>query len=180
MRDRQPEGGAPVDERLQPAEREPGADHDHRHGAVGRELLEQPVGMPGDHRAGRRSAAEHERTGRLELHVADNEALRNNSPSFPFAAFPNVAASHPDNPYGTDVRFIGRIIGAGDYVFEPEGNVDSWQAVGDEVLILHVVVRGDVDYVAADGTVQRHITTADVKAGYQAFCAERGLLPKLG
>ena len=73
----------------------------------------------------------------------------------------------------------GRIIGAGDYVFEPEGNVDSWQAVGDEVLILHVVVRGDVDYVAEDGTVQRHITTADVKAGYQAFCAERGLLPKL-
>jgi outer membrane receptor protein involved in Fe transport len=51
--------------------------------------------------------------GRLELHVADNEAARNNSPSFPFAAFPTVAASHPDNPYGTDVRFIGRIIGAG-------------------------------------------------------------------
>ena len=51
--------------------------------------------------------------GRIEAHVADNEALRNNSPSFPFAAFPTVAASHPDNPYGSDVRFIGRIIGAG-------------------------------------------------------------------
>jgi len=73
----------------------------------------------------------------------------------------------------------GRIIGAGDYVFEPTGNVDSWEAVGDEVLVLHVVVRGDVDYVAADGQVQRHITTADVKAGYQAFCSERGLLPSL-
>ena len=36
--------------------------------------------------------------GRIEAHVADNEALRNNSPSFPFAAFPTVAASHPDNP----------------------------------------------------------------------------------
>ena len=73
----------------------------------------------------------------------------------------------------------GRIVGAGDYVYEPTGNVDSWEAVGDEVLVLHVVVRGDVDYVAADGSVQRHITTADVKAGYQAFCAERGLLPRL-
>ena len=51
--------------------------------------------------------------GKLEFHVADNDASRNNSPSFPFAAFPTVAASHPDNPYGSDVRFIGRIIGAG-------------------------------------------------------------------
>jgi iron complex outermembrane receptor protein len=51
--------------------------------------------------------------GRLELHVADNDASRNNSPSFPFAAFPTVSATHPDNPYGSDVRFIGRIIGAG-------------------------------------------------------------------
>ena len=73
----------------------------------------------------------------------------------------------------------GRVIGAGDYVFEPVGNVDSWEAVGDEVLVLHVVVRGDVDYVAADGTVQRHITTADVIAGYRDFCASRGLTPRL-
>jgi len=51
--------------------------------------------------------------GRLELHVANNEARRNNSPSFPFAAFPEVSATHPDNPYGTNVNFIGRIIGAG-------------------------------------------------------------------
>ena len=73
----------------------------------------------------------------------------------------------------------GRIVAAGDYVYEPTGTVDSWEAVGDEVLVLHVVVRGDVDYVAADGQVQRHITTADVKAGYHAFCTERGLQPRL-
>lgn len=73
----------------------------------------------------------------------------------------------------------GRLIGTGDYVFEPDGNVDSWQAVGDEVLVLHVVVRGDVDYVGADGTVQRRITTADRIAAYQAFCAARGLHPRL-
>jgi iron complex outermembrane receptor protein len=51
--------------------------------------------------------------GRIEAHVADNSARRSNSPSFPFAAFPTVSASHPDNPYGSDVRFIGRVIGAG-------------------------------------------------------------------
>jgi outer membrane receptor protein involved in Fe transport len=65
--------------------------------------------------------------GRVELHVADNEALRNNSPSFPFAAFPTVAASHPDNPYGTDVRFIGRIIGAGGVPIESVHESDTYR-----------------------------------------------------
>lgn len=68
--------------------------------------------------------------GRLELHIADNEALRNNSPSFPFAAFPNVAASHPDNPYGTDVRFIGRVIGAGGTPIQSVHNSDTWRIAG--------------------------------------------------
>ena len=65
--------------------------------------------------------------GRLEAHVADNEALRNNSPSFPFAAFPTVAANHPDNPYGSDVRFIGRIIGAGGTPIESVHNSDTYR-----------------------------------------------------
>lgn len=51
--------------------------------------------------------------GRIELHAANNDAERNNSPSFPFAAFPTVPATHPDNPYGVNVNFIGRVIGAG-------------------------------------------------------------------
>jgi outer membrane receptor protein involved in Fe transport len=50
---------------------------------------------------------------RFELHNADNEASRNNSPSFPFAQFPAVSVTHPDNPYGTSVNFIGRVAGAG-------------------------------------------------------------------
>ncbi|MFS8609559.1 MAG: TonB-dependent receptor, partial [Gammaproteobacteria bacterium] len=56
--------------------------------------------------------------GRLEFHIADNEAASNTSPSFPFSRFPVVAASHPDNPFGTDVQFIGRLIGAGGTPFE--------------------------------------------------------------
>ncbi len=73
----------------------------------------------------------------------------------------------------------GRIVRPGDYVFEPDGNVDSWEAVGDEVLVLHVVVRGDVDYVGRDGTVQRRIAKADRISDYRAFCAARGLSPRL-
>ncbi|HEU4617518.1 MAG TPA: TonB-dependent receptor, partial [Gammaproteobacteria bacterium] len=63
--------------------------------------------------------------GRVEFHVADNDAFRNNSPSFPFAQFPVVAASHPDNPYGTNVQFIGRLIGAGGTPIESEHRSDT-------------------------------------------------------
>jgi iron complex outermembrane receptor protein len=65
--------------------------------------------------------------GRLEAHVASNEARRYNSPSFPFAAFPTIAASHPDNPYGSDVRFIGRLIGAGGVPIESIHDSDTFR-----------------------------------------------------
>ncbi len=52
-------------------------------------------------------------SGSIEIHSASNEAQRNNSPSFPFARFPVVPAAHPDNPFGADVSFIGRVAGAG-------------------------------------------------------------------
>ncbi len=68
--------------------------------------------------------------GRVEFHVASNDASRNNSPSFPFAAFPTVAASHPDNPYGSDVRFIGRVIGAGGAAVESIHDSDTRRFAG--------------------------------------------------
>src|SRR5690606_22344883 len=68
--------------------------------------------------------------GRLELHAAANDARRNNSPTFPFAAFPTVAATHPDNPYGTDVRFIGRLVGAGGTAIESVHESDTWRLAG--------------------------------------------------
>ena len=65
--------------------------------------------------------------GRFELHAAANEATRNNSPSFPFAAFPTVPATHPDNPYGTDVNFIGRVLGAGGTASPSEHDSQTWR-----------------------------------------------------
>jgi outer membrane receptor protein involved in Fe transport len=65
--------------------------------------------------------------GRLEAHFARNEAERDNSPSFPFAAFPVVPASNPDNPYGTDVQFIGRLIGAGGSAVKTLHDSDTWR-----------------------------------------------------
>jgi outer membrane receptor protein involved in Fe transport len=48
-----------------------------------------------------------------EVAYADNEARRNNSPSFPITSLPGVPAYHPANPFGVDVAFIGRTLGSG-------------------------------------------------------------------
>jgi outer membrane receptor protein involved in Fe transport len=78
-------------------------------------------------------------SGRVEVHGASNEAKRNNSPSFPFAAFPTVPATHPDNPYGTNVNFIGRVIGG--------GGVSSPSIHESETSRIAAAVSGDVDAV---------------------------------
>ena len=51
--------------------------------------------------------------GRVELHVTNSDAIRYNSPSFPIPERMTIPATHPDNPYGTDVLWIGRVIGGG-------------------------------------------------------------------
>jgi outer membrane receptor protein involved in Fe transport len=75
--------------------------------------------------------------GRMELHVASNEASRNNSPSFPFAAFPTVPATHPDNPFGSNVNFIGRVIGAGGVASPTFHESDTWRFAG--------IVNGEIN-----------------------------------
>jgi outer membrane receptor protein involved in Fe transport len=46
-----------------------------------------------------------------EISTARNRAERGGSPSFPILTFPTVPASHPSNPFGTDVSYFGREIG---------------------------------------------------------------------
>jgi iron complex outermembrane recepter protein len=72
-------------------------------------------------------AMEHGLQGRIEVHFARNDAERNNSPSFPFAAFPVIPATHPDNPYGADVQFIGRLVGAGGSPSKTLHESDTWR-----------------------------------------------------
>lgn len=81
---------------------------------------------------------------------------------------------HALNLQGTRRLSDGRTVGPGDYVFEPAGNVDWWQATGDELLIVHVVVKGHVEYIAADGSVTRRITTADRIVDYRRHCEAAG------
>ncbi len=65
---------------------------------------------------------------------------------------------HAYNLQGSRVLSDGRTIGPGGYVFEPPGNVDWWEASGEQELVVFVVVKGTVEYLRADGTVDRVIT----------------------
>ena len=65
--------------------------------------------------------------GRVEFHLSDNETRRNNSPSFPIPEFIPVPFSHPDNPYGTDVLWIGRLIGGGGTAVESIHDSETWR-----------------------------------------------------
>ena len=82
---------------------------------------------------------------------------------------------HAYNVQGQRHLNTGEVIGPGDYVHESAGSVDWWEAVGDQMLIVHVVVMGAVEYLGPHGVVQRRITTADRIADYRRWCEASGL-----
>ena len=85
---------------------------------------------------------------------------------------------HAFNLEGQRRLCTGETVGSGDYVHESTGNVDWWEAVGDEPLIVMVVVMGTVEYLGHDGEIKRRITTADRLADYQRYCSEVGIEPQ--
>ncbi|HEX7027436.1 MAG TPA: TonB-dependent receptor [Gammaproteobacteria bacterium] len=48
-----------------------------------------------------------------EIAYANNNAERRNSPSFPIATLPGIPDYHPNNPFGVDVAFVGRVLATG-------------------------------------------------------------------
>ena len=86
---------------------------------------------------------------------------------------------HAYNVQGHRRLCTGEDIGPGGYILEPPGNVDWWEATGDEPLVVFVVVMGAVEYLADDGRVLRRITTQDRIADYRRWCDEQGIAPRL-
>ena len=72
----------------------------------------------------------------------------------------------------------GRVVRPGDYIHEPAGNVDWWEATGNEELVVHVVVKGEVHYLGPHHTVLRQITSADRLNDYRRRCAAMGVQPR--
>ena len=71
----------------------------------------------------------------------------------------------------------GRILGPGDFEYEPAGQIDSWAVEGDEALVSLFVVRGPVEYLDAEDRVTSRDTAAGKAEIYRRFCAEHGLAP---
>lgn len=86
---------------------------------------------------------------------------------------------HAYNVQGHRRLCTGDDIGPGAYVLEPPGNVDWWEATGDEPLVVFVVVMGAVEYLADDGRVLQRVTTQDRIADYRRWCDEQGVAPRL-
>ena len=71
----------------------------------------------------------------------------------------------------------GEIVGPGGYVYEPAGNVDSWMAVGDEPVIVHIATFGPMEYLGDDDQVLRRDTASSLHEIYLRYCEEHNLTP---
>jgi 2,4'-dihydroxyacetophenone dioxygenase len=96
----------------------------------------------------------------------------------PGAAVPrhrHTGAVHAVNLQGRRRLAGGQIVGPGDYVYEPPGNVDAWEAVGDQPVIIHIVLDGAVEYLDDAGAVVGRIDGRGLAAQYRDHCAAHGL-----
>lgn len=87
----------------------------------------------------------------------------------------HAGETHAFNLSGSRRLASGEVIGPGDYVYEPPGNVDSWEVIGAEPLVVLVVVMGEVESLAPDGHVRGVANAATRFVEYQTFCRERGI-----
>jgi 2,4'-dihydroxyacetophenone dioxygenase len=69
----------------------------------------------------------------------------------------------------------GQIVGPGDYVYEPAGNVDSWVAVGDTPCIVHIIAHCGMEYLGDDDAVLRRDSASSLREAYERHCADHGL-----
>jgi len=81
---------------------------------------------------------------------------------------------HAYNLQGSRKLDSGEIIGPGDYVFEPPGNVDKWQAVGEVPLVVFVLLEGAVQYVDSAGHVLKEFRASTLDDIYRAHCKTNG------
>jgi anti-sigma factor ChrR (cupin superfamily) len=74
----------------------------------------------------------------------------------------------------------GEIVGSGDFVYEPAGTVDAWEAVGDEPCVLHLRIEGAVEFLDARGEVVARADSASQRRMFDIWSREQGLERWLG
>jgi quercetin dioxygenase-like cupin family protein len=73
----------------------------------------------------------------------------------------------------------GEVIGPGAYSYEPAGNVDAWEVVGDEPLLALVIVMGTVEFLGADGSVRAVVSAATQREQHQRWLEAQRIHPPL-
>jgi 2,4'-dihydroxyacetophenone dioxygenase len=71
----------------------------------------------------------------------------------------------------------GEIVGPGDYVFEPVGNVDAWRCYGDEPCVVHITLKGRNEYLDEDGNVASYTDRDTALREYLDHCDATGRTP---
>ncbi len=71
----------------------------------------------------------------------------------------------------------GDVVGPGGYVYEPVGNVDSWMAVGDEPVVVHITSFGAMEYLGENDEVLRRDTASSLHETYVRYCRDNTLEP---
>ena len=87
----------------------------------------------------------------------------------------HTGETHAFNLCGSRRLDTGEIVGPGDYVYEPAGNIDSWEVVGDEALVALVVVMGEVEDLAPDGSVRGIANAGSRRREYADYCRRQGI-----
>lgn len=72
----------------------------------------------------------------------------------------------------------GRTVGAGDYVHEPAGTVDAWEALGDEPCLVVLAISGAVEYLDTEGNPTGRVDSASQRALYLEACRAQGREPE--
>jgi 2,4'-dihydroxyacetophenone dioxygenase len=71
----------------------------------------------------------------------------------------------------------GEIVTAGTFLYEPDGNADSWRCYGDEPCVVQISLKGAVEYLAADGSVASRTDTFTAQTEYLNWCLANGVAP---
>jgi 2,4'-dihydroxyacetophenone dioxygenase len=82
---------------------------------------------------------------------------------------------HAFNLEGWRELCSGELIGPGDYVYEPAGNIDSWKVVGDAPCVIFVTVSGSVEFLGPDNSVTRSVSGDTLMEIYRQHCAMNGI-----
>lgn len=76
---------------------------------------------------------------------------------------------------GSYLLCTGERIDAGGYVYEPMGLTDWWEVVGDEPLLVLVIVMGEAEFLNPDGSVCERVSAATQRAAYVEHCRTHDL-----